>query len=134
MLVLLPAWALGAFVYRRLARSGDVRRTGHRVAAAAVAGGSLGLYLLSLALDVPHALAGWTADMLGPEAVRRLRFSDEFLWNGLAFAQVFERPLRKFRVFLEGSWTRIVTAGAARAIAARSTSRLTPDPGRPSGH
>ena len=83
VLLLMPAWILGAAVYRLLAEPRGAPGTGDRGAAVAIAVGSAGAYTACLAAGLPEALSTLSLGWLGPAAGASLRFSDEFLWNAL---------------------------------------------------
>ncbi|WP_425405167.1 acyltransferase family protein [Hwanghaeella sp.] len=83
-LLLMPAWLLGVWLYRR----GPSALSGLSSAMAGF-GGSLVVYVFSLALDVPDNLLAVTVAGLGQGNVAALRFSNEFVWNGLLGLLVF---------------------------------------------
>lgn len=82
ILLLMPAWLMGVFVWRWLARGGaDALHSG--LARAMAWAGPL-LYVCCLWAGVPDALAAITADTFAPQNHRVvLAFSDELLWNAL---------------------------------------------------
>lgn len=87
-LMLLPAWLLGVAVWKTIAAPGFRMNAGLAWSFALL---PVGLYVFSLATDVPASLLASTADMtsLSETQVRALfRFSDEFLWNTLLAALV----------------------------------------------
>jgi peptidoglycan/LPS O-acetylase OafA/YrhL len=79
ILLLMPAWLCGVALYRRLSRGATVERA----AALGYALLPVAAYVLALSLDVPKALEWVTETRLSFLAQAGLRFSDEFLWNGL---------------------------------------------------
>ena len=79
ILLLMPAWLCGVALYRRVSRGARPPR-----------GAALGYallpalaYVLALAMGIPEILKGLTYLRLPFFAHAGLRFSDEFLWNGL---------------------------------------------------
>ncbi len=121
VLLLMPAWILGAAVYRRLAAAGGPPGTRERVAAAAIAAGSAGAYVLCLAAGVPDSLSALSTDWLGAGAADRLRFSDEFLWNAL-IGGLFAAHLHAMGVLLRRTGDGCGFAGAIRWLAGASFS------------
>lgn len=81
-LLLMPSWIMGVGLWFWLSTGPAFKLT--RTTALALAGAGPLFYALALALNVPDCLASWLAS-LAPEVNFRalLRFSDEFLWNGL---------------------------------------------------
>ena len=83
VLVLIPSWIFGVVAYRRLAAS-ERRRDGWRQSVMlAGALGSILLYTVCLAVDLPKMLLSLSTVLLGTAAINDLRFSDEFLWNAI---------------------------------------------------
>ena len=83
VLLLLPAWILGAIVYHRLALSDNCQERNWRAPARIAAAGTAAAYALCLALDIPETLMHLSTEWLGSHVITHLRFSDEFLWNAL---------------------------------------------------
>jgi peptidoglycan/LPS O-acetylase OafA/YrhL len=78
VLLLMPAWLCGVWLYAR-ADATSLRPLPARLCLV----GSLVLYAVALAIDLPDRLLALTSAALGPEAVQALRFSNEFVWNAL---------------------------------------------------
>ena len=83
VLVLMPAWIFGAAVYHRLSAAAPLPDVRRRVGALCVALGSISLYAVFVATDVPRMLLGLSVVALGSESIAFLGFSDEFVWNAL---------------------------------------------------
>ena len=82
VLLLMPAWLMGVWLWRWVAAGGP-GRMGPARARMLACGGPL-LYVLGHLLGLPETLASLTATIFAPEHYRMvLAFSDEFLWNGL---------------------------------------------------
>ncbi|WP_299028054.1 acyltransferase [uncultured Sulfitobacter sp.] len=82
VLLLMPAWLMGVWLWHWVAAGGPAR-LGHARARAFAWGGPL-IYVLCQWAGVPDLLAGITADALSPYNYRAvLAFSDEALWNAL---------------------------------------------------
>jgi peptidoglycan/LPS O-acetylase OafA/YrhL len=82
VLLLMPAWLLGVWLWRHIAAGGAARMPLLRAQLFAW-GGPL-LYIAGLALHLPETLAAFTAEAFAPQHYRMvLGFSDEFLWNAL---------------------------------------------------
>jgi peptidoglycan/LPS O-acetylase OafA/YrhL len=81
-LLLMPSWIFGVLLWKRISRTSG--RQMPPLPAVALALLPPALYALALALSVPEALSDLTA-AVWPDAypVHALRFSNEFLWNGL---------------------------------------------------
>ncbi|WP_370400594.1 acyltransferase family protein [Sulfitobacter sp. JB4-11] len=79
ILLLMPAWLMGVWVWRCLDRGLLPQQ---RLIPLLVWGLPL-VYAGALVLGLPEALRGVTAMALPAEVVDGLRFSDEFLWNNL---------------------------------------------------
>lgn len=79
ILLLMPAWLMGVWLWHRVSRSSAPGPSGWPLALAGPV-----LYAACLWAGVPAALAGITAEVLEPASYRSvLAFSDEFLWNAL---------------------------------------------------
>ena len=83
VLLLLPAWILGAVAWRWLALSDKSQEWNWRPVACFAAAGTVVAYALCLALDIPETLMCLSTEWLGSHVITRLRFSDEFLWNAI---------------------------------------------------
>ncbi|RVU39664.1 acyltransferase [Hwanghaeella grinnelliae] len=82
-LLLMPSWLLGVWLYHRGATAFS------RPATAVFAfAGALVVYIVALALDVPDILFAISNVAMGQGQVTALRFSNEFVWNGLLGAIV----------------------------------------------
>jgi len=82
ILLLMPSWLLGVFIWHAVRRGRFVPRT--TAVALAMAIGAPALYAASIAVGLPPALEAFTADLFGVErASRALGFSDEFIWNAI---------------------------------------------------
>jgi peptidoglycan/LPS O-acetylase OafA/YrhL len=79
VLLLAPGWLLGVAAYRAL--QSETRE--HASMLWALALGAPLLYVVLLAGDAPRLLLAISAVPFGPSAIKELRFSNEFLWNGL---------------------------------------------------
>ncbi len=81
VLLLLPAWLLGVWVWRMISRD-DPGISTWTAWALAIAGPSL--YVFWQAADVPRILTAISIDTFGRDFIKLyLRFSDEFIWNNL---------------------------------------------------
>lgn len=82
ILLLMPAWLLGVWLWRWIAAGGAMRLTIERARVMALLGPCM--YALCLAANVPDMLTALTADSLAPQHPRSvLGFSDEFIWNAM---------------------------------------------------
>lgn len=79
ILLLMPSWLLGVWVWRRLS---DGRLPSRSVALGLAVAAPLA-YAAALWFGVPGLLRELTETILSVPPGRVLRFSDEFLWNGL---------------------------------------------------
>ena len=77
-LLLMPSWLFGVWLYHR----GSAAVPSLALGVACFAGAGL-LYIAALAMNVPASLLMLTQALMGREAVDALRFSNEFVWNGL---------------------------------------------------
>ncbi len=78
ILLLMPIWVMGCWVYSKIKNGITLNRS----ATYAMIFGPPLIYALALAADVPQQLTEITYDLLGEAfTVVILRFSDEFLWN-----------------------------------------------------
>lgn len=96
VLILLPAWVIGVWLFHRLQRPDQMASAQAPVLAIA----PWLVYIAMLALDVPQLLTNVTANVTSAETVAALRFSDEFLWNWL-IAVCFTVHLMAMSVWLE---------------------------------
>jgi peptidoglycan/LPS O-acetylase OafA/YrhL len=82
IILLMPTWLLGVWFWKQIA-AGKLQDITLPVAIVCSILGPA-LYVASQAFDVPDQLGQLTASALGlPHAGLLLRFSDEFIWNGL---------------------------------------------------
>lgn len=82
ILLLMPAWLMGVWLWRWVA-SGGPSRLDHTAAKLMVWAGPA-LYLLCLLSGVPELLKAFTAELFAPQSYRVvLVFSDEFIWNAM---------------------------------------------------
>ena len=82
ILLLLPAWAMGVWVWRRL-RAGQFLPRSTAVAWVCALGAP-GLYLCGQAVGLPATLRDLTAGAFGVADARHvIGFSDEFIWNAM---------------------------------------------------
>lgn len=82
-LFLMPAWLFGVWLYHR---SPSIRLTRNMAYTCFVT--PVLVYALALGFHVPAILLKLTNAMIGETAVGLLRFSNEFIWNGLLGAMV----------------------------------------------
>lgn len=120
-LLLMPAWIMGVAVYRLLRDTGGAPQPGGRVAAAAIAAGSAGAYVVCLAAGVPDALMALTVHWLGAPVEHALRFSDEFLWNAL-IGGLFATHIYAMGVLLRRAGDGCAAARTIRLLAGASFS------------
>lgn len=76
ILLLMPAWLMGVWLYRRL-QSGPALRIASAIACAGI---PLAIYALALRFNLPGALQTVVQPQVPGHA---LRFSDEYLWNAM---------------------------------------------------
>ncbi len=82
VLLLMPAWLMGVWLWNWVASGGPTRLQIGR--ARLFAFGGPALYVYCLWAGVPDALAAMTAEVFAPTNYRiALAFSDEFVWNAL---------------------------------------------------
>ncbi|WP_299402551.1 acyltransferase [uncultured Roseobacter sp.] len=82
VLLLMPAWLMGVWLWRKLAAGGAGLLTS--TTARMMAWGAPVLYAVCLWIGVPDMLAHLTAEAMAPARYRHvLAFSDEFIWNAL---------------------------------------------------
>ena len=82
ILLLMPSWLLGVFVWHAVRRGRFVPQSAGIALAMAI--GAPLIYALSIALGLPPALESLTAEAFGvARASRMLGFSDEFIWNAI---------------------------------------------------
>ena len=87
ILLLIPAWLMGVWLWRQICKDGPARLSPGAALVLAVLPPAL--YALALWISLPPFLLQLTNDLL-PAAIPplALRFSNEFLWNGLIGALV----------------------------------------------
>ena len=79
ILLLMPSWLLGVWVWRCIETGNLPSQAG----ALLMVGFAPLAYMLALWLDVPETLSSSTFAIFGQSGFYALRFSDEFVWNGL---------------------------------------------------
>ena len=79
ILLLMPSWLLGVWVWRCIETGNLPSQAG----ALLMVGFAPLAYMLALWLDVPETLSSSTFAIFGQSGFYALRFSDEFIWNGL---------------------------------------------------
>ena len=79
VMILLPAWLVGVWVYNRLQDGKPIEARLARLMAVV----PVLLYAAMLAIDLPDTLKSLTTSATSADTVRGLRFSDEFVWNWL---------------------------------------------------
>lgn len=79
ILLLMPSWLLGVWIWRCI----DAGRLPSQAAALLMVGFAPLAYVLAMWLDVPETLSSITLATFGLDGFYALRFSDEFIWNGL---------------------------------------------------
>jgi peptidoglycan/LPS O-acetylase OafA/YrhL len=79
ILALAPVWLLGMLAYRALA----VENKMSRISLWLMAIIPVAIYVSCLGLGTPAQLMGLSINLFGAESIAGLRFSNEFLWNGL---------------------------------------------------
>lgn len=78
-LILMPAWLMGVAVYRLLKANVVINKNLLYLMATL----PFGMYALMLFVGTPNFLMSLSGFLLGQETIYNLRFSDEFLWNGI---------------------------------------------------
>ena len=79
ILALAPVWLLGVVAYRALASENKLNRTSLWMMAIL----PIAIYVSCLSLGTPALLMSLTINLLGADSVAGLRFSNEFVWNGI---------------------------------------------------
>lgn len=114
VMLLLPAWLIGVWLFHRLQQP-----TPEPTNAAFLAAAPWALYVLMLAVDVPGLLTTVTESLTSPSTVDALRFSDEFIWNWI-LAGIFTVHLYGMATWLNGR--KMVAVAAIRWLAGASFS------------
>jgi peptidoglycan/LPS O-acetylase OafA/YrhL len=82
VLLLMPSWLLGVWLWHWVSKAGPSRLT--LVQARVFAIGGPAAYAICLWYGIPNTLAAYTADIFGPDVYRAiLGFSDELIWNAM---------------------------------------------------
>ena len=97
VMILLPAWLLGVWLFHHLQKSPAATASNAPLMAIA----PVVLYVAMLAIDLPAVLTNLTINLTSQSAVYALRFSDEFVWNWL-IAVCFAVHLAGMSTWLRG--------------------------------
>jgi len=114
VLLLLPAWLVGVWLFHRLQDS--TKAPGNPTVLAI---GPWIIYALMLAVDVPGFLTAMSESLTSVAAINGLRFSDEFAWNWI-LAGIFTVHLYGMASWLEGK--KMFAVSAIRWLAGASFS------------
>lgn len=108
ILALAPVWLLGVVAYRALSVENKLSQTSLWLMAVF----PIAIYVACLSLGTPGRLMGQSINLFGADSIAGLRFSNEFLWNGLVGVLICCHLYAVGRLSLSAS----TTFPAARAI------------------